>query len=60
MISAEIRTSRGPVMVMTLTEFAKVPMQRSPQRGDSGYGDGGAVVVPAHVLDGNAGPRFAQ
>ncbi|MFA4436778.1 hypothetical protein P2B10_21660, partial [Xanthomonas perforans] len=34
-VSAEINTSRGPVMVMTLPEFAKGPMQSGPQ------GDGG-------------------
>ncbi|MET3144256.1 UNVERIFIED_ORG: hypothetical protein ABIB63_000054 [Xanthomonas axonopodis] len=38
-VSAEINTSRGPVMVMTLPEFAKGPMQSGPQ-GDGG-GDGG-------------------
>ncbi|TQS95772.1 hypothetical protein EII98_17575, partial [Xanthomonas perforans] len=30
-VSAEINTSRGPVMVMTLPEFAKGPMQSGPQ-----------------------------
>ncbi|WP_276595125.1 AHH domain-containing protein, partial [Xanthomonas hortorum] len=39
-VSAEINTSRGPVMVMTLPEFAKGPMQSGPQ-GDGGGGDGG-------------------
>ncbi|MFA8589483.1 hypothetical protein [Xanthomonas campestris] len=39
-ISAEINTSRGPVMVMTLPEFAKGPMQNGPQ-GDGGGGGGG-------------------
>ncbi|MFA4415013.1 hypothetical protein P2A58_20045, partial [Xanthomonas perforans] len=34
-VSAEINTRRGPVMVMTLPEFAKGPMQSGPQ------GDGG-------------------
>ncbi|RXD41303.1 hypothetical protein DB759_09600, partial [Xanthomonas perforans] len=29
-VSAEINTSRGPVMVMTLPEFAKGPMQSGP------------------------------
>ncbi|MFA4293919.1 hypothetical protein P2B83_07910, partial [Xanthomonas perforans] len=36
-VSAEINTSRGPVMVMTLPEFAKGPMQSGPQ-GDGGGG----------------------
>ncbi|MGD6274196.1 hypothetical protein VWT76_16100, partial [Xanthomonas citri pv. citri] len=39
-VSAEINTSRGPVMVMTLPEFAKGPMQSGPQ-GDGGGGGGG-------------------
>ncbi|KTF36588.1 hypothetical protein LMG919_10800, partial [Xanthomonas vesicatoria] len=30
-VSAEVNTSRGPVMVMTLPEFAKGPMQSGPQ-----------------------------
>uniref|UniRef100_UPI003CCEB885 hypothetical protein n=1 Tax=Xanthomonas vesicatoria TaxID=56460 RepID=UPI003CCEB885 len=38
-VSAEINTSRGPVMVMTLPEFAKGPMQSGPQ-GDGGGGGG--------------------
>ncbi|WP_081320535.1 AHH domain-containing protein [Xanthomonas graminis] len=40
-VSAEINTSRGPVMVMTLPEFAKGPMQSGPQGGGGGGGDGG-------------------
>ncbi|WP_438800318.1 hypothetical protein, partial [Xanthomonas hortorum] len=36
-VSPEINTSRGPVMVMTLPEFAKGPMQSGPQ-GDGGGG----------------------
>ncbi|KOB07244.1 hypothetical protein AE922_13690, partial [Xanthomonas arboricola] len=36
-VSAEVNTSRGPVMVMTLPEFAKGPMQSGPQ-GDGGGG----------------------
>lgn len=39
-VSAEVNTSRGPVMVMTLPEFAKGPMQCGPQ-GDGGAGGGG-------------------
>ncbi|WDM69217.1 hypothetical protein [Xanthomonas cucurbitae] len=39
-VSAQINTSRGPVMVLTLPEFAKGPMQGGPQMGDGG-GDGG-------------------
>ncbi|WP_372393935.1 hypothetical protein ACCQ05_05240 [Xanthomonas sp. NCPPB 3582] len=41
-VSAEINTSRGPVMVLTLPEFAKGPMQSGPQGdGGGGGGDGG-------------------
>ncbi|WP_425523374.1 hypothetical protein [Xanthomonas hortorum] len=40
-VSAEINTSRGPVMVMTLPEFAKGPMQSGPQGDGGGAGDGG-------------------
>ncbi|MFA4492532.1 hypothetical protein P2A56_22040, partial [Xanthomonas perforans] len=40
-VSAEINTSRGPVMVMTLPEFAKGPMQSGPQGDGGGGGDGG-------------------
>ncbi|KEZ97670.1 hypothetical protein A11M_0109580 [Xanthomonas vasicola pv. vasculorum NCPPB 895] len=39
-VSAEVNTSRGPVMVLTLPEFAKGPMQSGPQ-GDGGGGGGG-------------------
>ncbi|TQT45633.1 hypothetical protein EIJ19_20770, partial [Xanthomonas perforans] len=38
-VSAEINTSRGPVMVMTLPEFAKGPMQSGPQGDGGGGGD---------------------
>lgn len=38
-VSAEVNTSRGPVMVLTLPEFAKGPMQSGPQ-GDGGGGGG--------------------
>ncbi|MFB0397071.1 hypothetical protein ABVE18_24045, partial [Xanthomonas euvesicatoria] len=40
-VSAEINTSRGPVMVMTLPEFAKGPMQSGPQGDGGGGGAGG-------------------
>ncbi|NHF65944.1 hypothetical protein [Xanthomonas hortorum] len=40
-VSPEINTSRGPVMVMTLPDFAKGPMQSGPQGDDGGGGDGG-------------------
>ncbi|MEF9421250.1 hypothetical protein MPD99_20675, partial [Xanthomonas citri pv. viticola] len=39
-VSAEINTSRGPVMVMTLPEFAKGLMQSGPQGDGGGGGDG--------------------
>ncbi|MFP7147177.1 hypothetical protein P0990_19535, partial [Xanthomonas hortorum pv. gardneri] len=38
-VSPEINTSRGPVMVMTLPEFAKGPMQSGPQGDGGGGGD---------------------
>lgn len=42
-VSAEIQTSRGPVMVMTLPQFAHGPaMQSGPQGDGGGGGDGGS------------------
>lgn len=38
---AEVQTSRGPVMVMTLPQFAHGPMMQSGPQGDGGGGDGG-------------------
>lgn len=44
-VSAEINTSRGPVMVMTLPEFAKGLMQSGPKGTAVGVEAGGEVVV---------------
>ncbi|MBD4058353.1 hypothetical protein GUI06_11545, partial [Xanthomonas citri pv. citri] len=44
-VSTEVQTSRGPVMVMTLPQFAHGPaMQGSPPGGTPG-GDGGSVIT---------------
>ncbi|WDM69663.1 hypothetical protein K6978_04410 [Xanthomonas cucurbitae] len=41
-VAAEVQTSRGPVMVLTLPQFANGPMmQGSGPPGDGGGGDGG-------------------
>ncbi|MFP7015082.1 hypothetical protein P0962_19360 [Xanthomonas hortorum pv. gardneri] len=39
-VSTEVQTSRGPVMVMTLPQFANGPAMQGPQ-GDGGGGGGG-------------------
>ncbi|WP_184409131.1 hypothetical protein [Xanthomonas sp. 3075] len=38
---AEVQTSRGPVMVMTLPQFAHGPMMQGGPQGDGGGGGGG-------------------
>ncbi|MCL1501217.1 hypothetical protein M3O40_18395 [Xanthomonas nasturtii] len=52
---AEVQTSRGPVMVMTLPQFAHGPMMQGGPQGDGGGGDGGGGGGAGGAVSGGGG-----